>query len=455
MDIKHYFSQQYRYKIKQLVFAFLVGSLVSFSASAQEYQLIDLGTDVTPKDINNSGTIAGTYLPAPYTPVAFRYTTAAGLEDITRGTVANGVNDSELITGNTSTGAFLFDGKLNDLGDDYSGLGINDIGNISGSKAGTNPYRTSPKPVNPAIYDAALGQWKVLDVARVYSRGTRQGVYADIYALADINDNGFAVGSKRRAGITGSSAIMTTPAFDVVTFLPIPNGGYATAINNQNYIVGTSGNNTYTNEYAHAFLYDGATVTDLGTLNGGLTSAAMDINELNQVVGSSWLSPVLTSLYEPEKYHAFIWENGQMTDLNSLIPANSGWILTSATAINDNGDIVGTALLGGQVHGFLLTAPQQAGQAPVAVANANILTGKAPLSINFSASESYDPDGTIVSYQWGFGDGASSSEANPSHTYAEPGTYTATLFVTDNQGLTGMTQLTITATERKSKGRVK
>jgi hypothetical protein len=44
-----------------------------------------------------------------------------------------------------------------------------------------------------------------------------------------------------------------------------------------------------------------------------------------------------------------------MADLNSLIPAGSGWVLTGASAINDSGGIVGTGVVNGQAHAFLLT----------------------------------------------------------------------------------------------------
>ena len=62
----------------------------------------------------------------------------------------------------------------------------------------------------------------------------------------------------------------------------------------------------------------------------------------------------MTSLIGPTLYHAYIWENRQMTDLNSRVPHGSNRLLTSATAINENGDIVGVGLLNGWSHGFLL-----------------------------------------------------------------------------------------------------
>ncbi|RMG70876.1 MAG: PKD domain-containing protein, partial [Chloroflexi bacterium] len=53
-------------------------------------------------------------------------------------------------------------------------------------------------------------------------------------------------------------------------------------------------------------------------------------------------------------------------------------------------------------------------------------------------------DGSIVSYSWDFGDGGTSSSANPSHTYSSAGTYTVTLTVTDNDGATDSDQATVT-----------
>lgn len=64
----------------------------------------------------------------------------------------------------------------------------------------------------------------------------------------------------------------------------------------------------------------------------------------------------------------------------------------------------------------------------------------------FDSSESTDPDGTIASYAWDFGDGDSSSAADPKHAYTESGTYTVKLTVTDNKGATNQVSKSVIVT---------
>jgi len=66
------------------------------------------------------------------------------------------------------------------------------------------------------------------------------------------------------------------------------------------------------------------------------------------------------------------------------------------------------------------------------------------LQVAFDGSASSDPDGTIASYAWDFGDGTSGTGAKPSHTYPGAGTFTVSLTVTDNAGGTGTTTQSVT-----------
>jgi PKD repeat protein len=76
---------------------------------------------------------------------------------------------------------------------------------------------------------------------------------------------------------------------------------------------------------------------------------------------------------------------------------------------------------------------------PIASTDGTIQTGRvAPSTIKFVGSSSYDPDGVITNYLWDFGDGTNSTLVSPTHVYSTPGTYTATLLVTDNSNATGI-----------------
>ena len=83
---------------------------------------------------------------------------------------------------------------------------------------------------------------------------------------------------------------------------------------------------------------------------------------------------------------------------------------------------------------------------PVAVASASSSGGDTPLNVTFSSAGSHDPDGSITGYAWQFGDGQTSADANPSHTYQAAGDYVATLTVTDNQGASSTNTVHIQAT---------
>ena len=92
-------------------------------------------------------------------------------------------------------------------------------------------------------------------------------------------------------------------------------------------------------------------------------------------------------------------------------------------------------------------------QPPTAQASADSASGGAPLTVQFMGGGT-DPDGSIVSYDWTFGDGGSSGQQNPAHTYDTAGNYTATLIVTDDDGATDSDTVTIDVGEEPSGGSV-
>lgn len=94
-------------------------------------------------------------------------------------------------------------------------------------------------------------------------------------------------------------------------------------------------------------------------------------------------------------------------------------------------------------------------QAPTADAGGPY-NGTEAVSLTFDGSASSDSDGTIVRYDWDFGDGTTAPNAGPSpaHTYAAPGSYPITLTVTDDGGLTDVGQTTATIAMAPANGNI-
>lgn len=84
---------------------------------------------------------------------------------------------------------------------------------------------------------------------------------------------------------------------------------------------------------------------------------------------------------------------------------------------------------------------------PVARFSVTLHQRYAPVTVLFDASDSYDPDGRIVSIIWDFGDCNTGTGSTVSHTYAEPGTYTVELRILDNRGGKGSSTAEILALE--------
>jgi PKD repeat protein len=83
---------------------------------------------------------------------------------------------------------------------------------------------------------------------------------------------------------------------------------------------------------------------------------------------------------------------------------------------------------------------------PQVLASASPTSGFAPLTVQFTGIAEH-PQGDDMTIEWDFGDGTTSDELSPEHTYTEPGSYTATLTATDGDGETGTASVVIEAAE--------
>lgn len=254
---------------------------------------------------------------------------------------AGGINNAGQVVGRSTTSgeatmhAFLYsDGQMRDLGtlegESYSAAsGINDAGKVVG-ELGTSG--------------------NVCCHAFLYS----EGVLKDLGTLGGANSSATGINNADQVvGYSFTSGDAEAHAFlwdttNRMTDLGTLGGSSSTAsdINNAGDVVGES--LTSGDAERHAFLYRGGVMKDLGTLEGSSGwSVAFGINDAGDVVGSSDTSR--------DADLPFIYSDGVMRDLNSLIPADSGWKLLRAQAINNNGYIVGQGInKDGQEHAFLL-----------------------------------------------------------------------------------------------------
>ncbi len=265
-----------------------------------------------------------------------------------RGGIASAVNESGMVAGYWSPPngheiyqpirpIFWIDGIPIDLPVYGWGADVNDFGQ------GVGHYIDQP---------ASVGQPYVFIFDGQQSQNIALGAASAINNLGQVAGNDFATG-RPCVWSAGSTAHLD----DLGSGLAAVND-----INDAGLVVGYS---WPAEGLEHAVLWDGDAVFDLGTL-GTAASRAHAINNPGQVVGYIW---------DEGNYRAFVYADGQMSNLNDLIPADSGWSLYEANDINDHGQIVGYGYLDGEMHAFLLTPiPEPAGLGLILVGTGLFLT---------------------------------------------------------------------------------
>ena len=343
-------------------------SISATIAAAQSYTIIDLGAlkgdnesngfwlnnygeVVGCSDLKNSegypctGTVAGQH--------AFFWSKSTGMKDL--GTLAGGnisgaigVNDAGAVVGYSNVKglpatdffAFLWTSSrgmvnLGTLpgGNSSAAFEINSSGVITGDSVVSSTQVNATSWVNRQIHN--LGRLP----KAIFTAGL------------DINDNNEIVGESvfSYGPPFKSHAFAWTSGTGMIDLGTLTGGetSIANAINSSGIIVGQSDGSAIGGNW-HAVKWDAQRkIHDLGTMRGGTYSVAFAINDSDEIVGYGNLSN--------NAAHALIWTSTGVKDLNSLIPANSGWVLINANAINKVGQITGYGTIHGFNRAFLLT----------------------------------------------------------------------------------------------------
>lgn len=356
-----------------LVIAALAAVSTSALATPSSYQVIDLGaygngSTSRAYAVNNNGHVAGVVYIKDANQIertrAFYYngTTKVVLNPGTGGnnTAAYGINDSGQLTGYFEEDWGGFIKKRGYRWNAGSGGSVNNIGNFSAA----GQFESIGYDINNggSVAGIASGQsgwshWHAMRWnfgAQPIDLGCLTGSSADESQARAINSSGVIAGFSEASG-TSTMYAATAPANSLVSQGPFPNplifepplSAYLNDIGDNGSLGG--------HYQVSAIQYNGmvkinGTWQAVGTLPGGDANDSSYINGINsnnEAVGSSELFNAVNK--------AILWTpGGGMEDLNTKIPANSGWVLQDAQDISNTGYIVGYGLKNGVLRGFLL-----------------------------------------------------------------------------------------------------
>lgn len=340
-----------------------VGTQPADAAGPTRYEVTTLDSlwaNSIGRDINESGQIAGQGQNPGGQARAFLWEGGAtrdlGVPSVGNLSRARGINDSGdvvgewriLVGGQQRFKAFLYeDGRMKDLnglipagsGWDLTGAqAINETGQIVGSGTINNETHAfiyengAPTDLGEILGDPHSAAWGINDLGDVVGgAGSSEG-----QSEAFVYRNGPVDWLGKSDGFSASEAV---------------------GINNSGQAIGWSFNPGQNPPQGRAFVADNggdgeAKIEPLEPLSGDIYTRARDVDEAGRVVG--WSRNDVAGASQEEQFSAALWANGQVKDLNDLIPPNSGWKLVDAYAINEAGQIVGSGYKDGRLQAFLL-----------------------------------------------------------------------------------------------------
>ena len=332
----------------------LLAALAAAPARAALYQVVDLGSlgglpGAGAVALNGQGESVGySFVPGGLVHAMLNRSgtvidlgTLGGTQSLARAVNRQGdVVGWAYRTGETSPRAFLWRAGV-----------MSDLGTFGGARSDANDINTAGAVVGSAFDAAGRERAFYWTGGALQDVGTLGGSQARANA---INDWGDIVGMAAPPGDDRFHAFLAKPGSPLVDLGTL--GGFTSYAYDVNASTGICGWSqiSFSNPDSRGFFWTNGVLKSIGTL-GGFYSAAFGLNDAGDLVGASTRSDGSMA--------AVIWRQNQLTDLNTLIPAGSGWNLYRAWDIDENGVIVGEGISpGGEQRPFLL--------APAALADA-------------------------------------------------------------------------------------
>ena len=309
------------------------------AAASVAYTVTDLGTlgeGTVAHAINEAGQVAGVSQPDVFTEYGFRWTDGVmtGIHPFGgKRAYAFDLSDSGMVVGSANTSTGLLHAMY------WLGQDPHDIGTMGGDDSEARAVGDLRRTV---------GWSEVTPGSNVREAFVWSG---DMVGLGTLSEGGDSIAEDISAQnvVVGRAEVAPNVwhAFVheglVMADLGVPSPNFAQSqangINSDGVIVGQT---QVVGGALHPFVWTNGDWDVLTEISG----TAQAVNDHGTVVGES---------FTPAGEFGFVYEDGVVTDLNTVIPAGSGWLIGPAYDINEVGQIVGSGILNGEGRGYLLT----------------------------------------------------------------------------------------------------